>query len=94
MNILPYSYRLVLAAVDKAGRNRWMLFNCSIETLEEFIATLNEGKMVMGYALWTKTGSDDDGPYYEIKDAKPVAIGKGGILEVTIPTARIVRFEN
>lgn len=85
-------YRITTERRNQQGQPIRMLFECTVPDLETFVATLNEGKLVLGNMLWTKRGRDEDGPLFEIVDAKPLALGKGGVAGLEAITERVVRY--
>jgi len=88
-----FCYRINFERKNAAtGQPVWVIFECQIADLETFVATLNEGKLVIGRSMFVKSKKDNDGPFYEVTSEQVLAIGKSGVSTIEPVTQRVIRY--
>lgn len=85
-------FRVTLSSVNgKTGTAHWVNFEAPFGSIEEFVAILNDGDILLGENLYTRRSAEDG--VLEIIDRKPMALRKTGVSLIETPTLRFVEFE-
>ena len=69
-------------------------FACSLETVEQIVERLNDGKMVLGTRMWVKRGEDEQGNFNIITNTRDIAIGPIGIMSIENAVERYIMQED
>jgi hypothetical protein len=85
-------YRVTLPETDREGRQRFLIFECDVPTLDFLIAEINDGVLVPGNALYCRPAPEKKGTY-EIVRRKPMAISKGIATMIEIPDSQFREME-
>lgn len=86
-------YRVNLAGINpRTGAAHFINFECSHGSLEQLVADLNDGKIIIGEVLRVRPTADR--AVIEVMHRRPFALAKGGFGSIAVPDVRFVEYED